>query len=599
MPIRQLPENLVNQIAAGEVVERPASVVKELLENSLDAGARAITVTLEQGGKQLIRIEDDGQGIKREELALAVASHATSKIAKLADLEAVASLGFRGEALASIASVSRLTIASRTAGDDHGWQLSVHDGVASAPAPAAGQTGTRIEVKDLFYNTPARRKFLRTDRTEFKHIDELIKRIALGCFATGFKLTHNGKVVRALPPAAELAQREQRVGLLCGKDFLAHAQRLDAGAGDFSLSGWVAEPRYNRAQADRQFFYVNGRMVKDRTIAHAIRQAFRDVLFHGRHPAFVLFLEVPAEAVDVNVHPQKHEVRFRDQRSVHNFIYSTLHRVLAEAGVGAGELRPGVALGEPTGSVSAPVQTSVGLPAYGAGRTPTPVPSPGAVQSQIAAYAQVLEHASPVPLPAEESAEIPPLGFALAQLHGVYILAENAHGLVLVDMHAAHERITYERLKGGFAGQGIKSQLLLVPVSMHVSEREADLAERHGEALEALGIHVDRSGPESLLLRRVPTLLQHADLPALLRDVLSDLVMDGDSSRLQSEVDEVLSSMACHGSVRANRRLNHAEMDALLRDMERTERSAQCNHGRPTWVQLDLQALDRLFLRGR
>ncbi len=367
MPIRQLPPGLVNQIAAGEVVERPASVVKELVENSLDAGARSIQVTLEQGGKRLIRIEDDGSGIPEAELPLALASHATSKISALEDLEAVSSLGFRGEALASIASVSRLSLVSRVAGGDHAWQVSAHDGVVGEPGPAAGAVGTRIDVQDLFYNVPARRKFLRTDRTEYSHIDELLKRIALGNFAVGLRLQHNGKVVRALPPASDDNGRAQRVAMLCGQEFLAHAQDVDAGAGPLSLTGWVAEPRYNRAQADRQFFYVNGRMVRDRTIAHAIRQAFRDVLFHGRHPAFVLFLACPPELVDVNVHPQKHEVRFRDQRAVHNFIYSSLHRLLADSGVGGGRLRPGSGLDEVVRSV-APQQS--GMPMMPSSRPP-------------------------------------------------------------------------------------------------------------------------------------------------------------------------------------------------------------------------------------
>ncbi len=637
----------MNQIAAGEVVERPASVVKELVENSLDAGARAVSVTLEQGGKRRILIEDDGSGISREELALALAPHATSKIASLDDLEAVQSLGFRGEALASIASVSRLTLVSRTEGSDHGWRVTVRDGVVSEPEPAPGAQGTRIEVADLFYNVPARRKFLRTDRTEFSHIDELLKRVALGRFDIALRLHHDGRAVRALPPAADEAGQAQRVALLCGAEFLEHARRIDAGAGPFGLTGWVAEPRYNRAQADRQFFYVNGRMVRDRTIAHAIRQAFRDVLYHGRHPAFVLFLDCPPESVDVNVHPQKHEVRFRDQRSVHNFIYSTLHRVLAESGPGEGAPRPGSGLQDI--APAAPFQAGIGmgLPASpgaggqapagsagwndgaGPGRHPESTagaglaggwpgrgvpggtgaavaygrpgaPGPGAVAQHLAAYGRLSGQGVTASdgVPASDS-DIPPLGFALAQLHGIYILAQNEKGLVLVDMHAAHERITYERLKAGQAGQGIRSQALLVPVSLNVSEHEADLAETHGEALDALGIQCDRSGPETLLVRKVPTLLQQADIPALLRDVLADLGAQGSSTRLESEMDEVLSSMACHGSVRANRRLGLEEMNALLRDMERTERSAQCNHGRPTWVQLDMGALDRLFLRGR
>ncbi len=586
MPIHVLPEFLINQIAAGEVVERPASVVKELLENSLDAGAGSISVVIEQGGKRLIQVSDNGFGISRKDLDLALQRHATSKISSLEDLEAVASLGFRGEALSSIASVSRMKLISRTAEGVHAWQLTATTGIAGDAVPAAGETGTRVELRDLFYNVPARRKFLRTDRTEFSHIDELVKKMALARFDVGFELIHNSKVVRKLPPAPEPEQQAARVAKLCGKEFLDHAMLIDEERADLSLTGWVAEPRYNRAQADRQFFFVNGRIVRDRVIAHAVRQAFRDVLFHGRHPAFVLFLQMPARLVDVNVHPQKHEVRFRDSRMVHDFLYSSLHRRLADSGVGAGAMRPGAGMGIESGQTivaAFPRQAGIAM----------------RVSDQIAHYAQALSSPAQSLAEAPEGEEIPPLGFALALLHGVYILAQNRDGLVLVDMHAAHERITYERLKAGFAEEGIRSQILLVPVKVLVSEREADQAEKHGTQLAGLGIECDRIGLEEILVRKVPTLLQKADLKGLLMDVLSELTVDGESSRIESEMDEVLSSMACHGSVRANRQLSLPEMNALLRDMERTERSAQCNHGRPTWIQLDLQKLDQLFLRGR
>jgi DNA mismatch repair protein MutL len=577
VPIRALPDSLVNQIAAGEVVERPASVVKELLENSLDAGAVSVTVEVEQGGKRLIRVADDGCGIDKAELGIALQRHATSKIASLEDLEAIESLGFRGEALSSIASVSRLKLTSRTADGEHAWQVTVHSAEPGTAVPAPGGTGTRVELRDLFYNVPARRKFLRTDRTEFQHIDELVKKMALARFDVGFELIHDGKTVRRLPTAHTPEQQAERVATLCGREFMDHAMAIDERRGDLALSGWVAEPRFNRAQADRQFFFVNGRAVRDRVIAHAVRQAFRDVLFHGRHPAFVLFLEMPPGLVDVNVHPQKHEVRFRDSRSVHDFLYSSLHRQLADAGVGAGELRPG--------SGVAPLPRQAGMPV--------------GVAEQVDHYARVLSVAAPDPGAARAGEEMPPLGYALAQLHGVYILAQNASGLVLVDMHAAHERITYERLKEGLARDGIRSQALLVPVGIRVSEREADQAETHAGRLAQLGIECDRAGPEQLLVRKVPTLLQDADMKGLLLDVLAELATDGGSSRIESEMDEVLAGMACHGSVRANRQLTVAEMNALLRDMERTERSAQCNHGRPTWIQLDMQKLDSLFLRGR
>lgn len=592
MPIRTMPDHLVNQIAAGEVVERPSSVVKELVENSLDAGASSVLVELEQGGKRLIRVSDDGAGIPPEELVLALERHATSKIASLDDLEQVRTLGFRGEALPSMAAVSRLRLSSRPPGAVHAWEVVVREGKISQPVPGNGAAGTRVELHDLFYNVPARRKFLRSDRTEYGHVEELLRRMSLARFEVAFEIHHDGRVTRSLPAALDAAGQLRRVGGVLGEAFLEHALRVEAGAGEMRLHGWVAEPRYNRARADQQHFYVNGRMVRDRIIAHAVRQAFQDVLFHGRHPAFLLFLDLPPTLVDVNVHPQKHEVRFREQRSVHDFIYASLHGALASAGVGAGAPRPH-GLPEGTGLTGGetvrPLQDFMRLDH----------PASRAAES-LAAYAALYGGASESTrhLPADTDG-IPPLGFALGQLHGVYVLAQNAAGLVLVDTHAAHERITYERLKAGLESSGIRSQSLLVPLSVHVSEREADLAERYAEQLKALGIECSRAAPQLLLVRKVPTLLQDADIPDLLRDVLSDLASDGQSDRLRGELDEVLAGMACHGSVRAHRQLNLAEMNALLRDMERTERSAQCNHGRPTWVQLDMQSLDRLFLRGR
>jgi DNA mismatch repair protein MutL len=595
MPIRQLPELLINQIAAGEVVERPSSVVKELVENSLDADAQSVQVMVERGGKRLIRVIDDGCGIAREDLKLALARHATSKIHSLDDLEEVASMGFRGEALPSMASVSRMSITSLVAGGEHAWQVKVANGEIGDIAPAAGSVGTTIELRDLFYNVPARRKFLRTDRTEFSHIDELLKRFALSRPDVSFQLQHDNRVVRRFKPVTDDTSMQERLENILGQEFIECALRIDEQRGSYALGGWVAEPRYNRAQADRQFFFVNGRMIRDRLVAHAIRQAFRDVLFHGRHPAFVLYLELPHSGVDVNVHPQKHEVRFRDSRSVHDFIYSSLNHALSGAGVGQGALRPGSGISEPAASSSgsdwAARQSSM----------------PMNVAEQIQNYARLVSSAGTAGQPSgvmtgariNEDDEIPPLGFALAQLHGVYILAQNQHGLVLVDMHAAHERITYERLKAGVQQDGIRSQNLLVPVTVHVSEREADMVESHAEDLDALGFGCDRTGPQAIVVRKVPTLLQAADMKSLLQDVLAELATDGKSLKIESEMDEVLSSMACHGSVRANRLLNTAEMNALLRDMERTERAAQCNHGRPTWVQLDMQRLDRLFMRGR
>ncbi len=594
MPIHLLPDHLINQIAAGEVVDRPSSVVKELVENSLDAGARSIKVQLEQGGKRAIRITDDGQGMTQKELALALQRHATSKIASLDDLERLATMGFRGEALPSIASVARLDLSSRHVSGDHGWSVRVRRGEIAEPEPAAVQAGTRVQVEDLFYNVPARRKFLRADRTEFKHVDLLLRRFALARFDVGFELEHNGKTVSALPPALEEAEQNRRLQRVMGKEFLDHVINIDEERGGISLRGWVAEPRYNRAQADRQFFFVNGRAIRDRVIAHAVRSAFQDVLFHGRHPAFVLYLQVPPEAVDVNVHPQKHEVRFRDARMVHDFLFSSLHRALAESGSGA--LRPGSGL---EGSL----QTGPGWSQGGGRQSGFSLP----VREQIGAYAAVLGTGA---LPDAQTQgdneadhggdeDIPPLGYALAQLHGVYILSQNDKGLVLTDMHAAHERITYEHLKTRYTGNGIKGQRLLVPVDVQVSEAEADLVEDRTGELAGLGLVADRSGPESLVLREVPALLARSNAALLLKDVLSDLATLGQSERVETQSNEILSTMACHGSVRANRILTVPEMNALLRDMERTERSDHCNHGRPTWIQLDMPTLDRLFLRGR
>jgi len=593
MTIQLLPDHLINQIAAGEVVDRPSSVVKELVENSLDAGARSIKVQLAQGGKRAIRVTDDGQGMTQEDLALALLRHATSKITSLDDLERVATMGFRGEALPSIASVARLDLTSRHASGEHGWLVRVRRGEISEQEPAPSQRGTHINVEDLFYNVPARRKFLRAERTEFNHVDLLLRRFALARFDVGFELQHNGKTVSALPPATTEDEQKRRLQRVMGKDFLDHVINIDEERGGIALQGWVAEPRYNRAQADRQFFFVNGRAIRDRVIAHAVRSAFRDVLYHGRHPAFVLYLTIPPDAVDVNVHPQKHEVRFRDARMVHDFLFSSLHRALADSGSGA--LRPGAGL-------ESGLQTGPGWAQTGSRQSGISLP----VRDQISAYGTALGAgtASATVAVASGGADrgddgIPPLGYALAQLHGVYILSQNETGLVLTDMHAAHERITYEQLKSRQADAGIKGQRLLVPLDVQVSEAEADLAaERSGE-LASLGLVADRSGPESLVLREVPALLARSDVGLLLKDVLADIASMGKSERVETQTNEILSTMACHGSVRANRILTLPEMDALLREMERTERSGHCNHGRPTWIQLDMATLDRLFLRGR
>jgi DNA mismatch repair protein MutL len=585
--IRPLSPELVNQIAAGEVVERPASVVKELVENSLDAGATRLEIDVEDGGARLIRVRDDGSGIPADELPLALAQHATSKIATLDDLEHVRTLGFRGEALASIASVSRFALTSRAAGADAAWRIAREGGKFDAARPAQHPPGTTIEVRDLFHNVPARRKFLRAERTEFGHIDELVKAIALARPDVDIRLSHNAKPVRLLRPARDEAALAVRVGDILGEEFPANSLRVDHAAAGLRLSGWLGLPTASRSQPDQQFFYVNGRLVRDRVVTHAVRQAYADVLFHGRHPAYVLFLELPPEGVDVNVHPAKSEVRFRESRLVHDFLYRTLNEALAQTRAGA-ESTPAITP-HPAMAYAPTVQSGLGL----------------GVREPLADYAALFGTAAASPqsnhavAPPESSGEVPPLGFALAQLAGVYVLAENAQGLVMVDMHAAHERITYEKLKAARACDGIHSQPLLVPLSLAVSEREAGVAEEHAESLAALGFEVARSGPQSVVVKRYPGILDGADVGGLVRDVLADLATHGNSRRLEETQNEILSTMACHGSIRANRRLTLPEMNALLREMEATERSGQCNHGRPTWVQLPMAELDRMFLRGR
>ncbi|NDY95391.1 DNA mismatch repair endonuclease MutL [Wenzhouxiangella limi] len=581
MPICKLPPHLVNQIAAGEVVERPASVVKELLENSLDAGAGRIRIDVDEGGIRRMRISDDGCGIAAEQLALALDPHATSKIASLSDLEAVATLGFRGEALASIASVARLTLASRTPEAAEGSEVRAENGQLSSRQPRGMPPGTIVDVEDLFFNTPARRKFVRTERTEFGHIDDLVRRLALARPATAFELVHNGRAVRRLVAATDERSRQRRVGDVCGQAFVDQALYLENRHEGLALEGYIARPSFSRSQADLQFFFVNGRLVRDRLIAHAVRQAYQDVLFHGRHPAFVLHLTIDPARVDVNVHPQKTEVRFRDSRQVHGFLFSTLHRALAETRPTADRSAPAAAPAV-SGATFRPAQGGLGL----------------GVAESVARYAG-LAGASAHAGTQDPEADTPPLGFAVAQIHGVFVLAENAAGLVIVDMHAAHERIVYERLKQSWSEQRVKAQHLLVPERVMVSEREALALEKRVGELNRLGFELELAGPDSVTIRAVPALLAGSDCIQLVRDVLADLVEMGRSERVAELIDDLLSTMACHGSVRANRRLNPDEMNALLRDMERTERSDQCNHGRPTWVQLDMKSLDQLFLRGQ
>ncbi|HEX8776500.1 MAG TPA: DNA mismatch repair endonuclease MutL [Rhodanobacter sp.] len=605
--IRPLPPELINQIAAGEVIERPSSVVKELVENSLDAGATRIEVDIEQGGARLIRVRDDGGGIPPDELPLAVASHATSKIGSFDDLEHVASMGFRGEALASVSSVARFALTSRQRDADAAFRIEVDGGRLQAARPAQHPPGTSVEVRDLFYNVPARKKFMRAERTEFAHIDDLLKSLALARGGVEFRLSHNGKPVRIWKAARDAQAQLARIAEVLGEDFPAQSLRVDHAAAGMRLSGWVGLPTASRAQADQQYFYVNGRLVRDRMVAHAVRQAYADVLFHGRHPVFALYLELDPVGVDVNVHPAKHEVRFREQRLVHDFLFRTLHEALSQTRAGQVESHVQADDGRlhmSTASAPAPGMPAIARMSSWPARAEQNRLALGVRDEPLADYAALLgepPRMAPVgaSMPAAEEGEAPPLGYAIAQLKSIYVLAENAQGLVLVDMHAAHERITYEKLKAGRACSNLRSQLLLVPLNLAVSAKEAAAAEEHADALAEWGLELSRSGPSGVVVRRIPALLEGADVAQLTRDVLAELAQHGSSRRLQELENELLSTMACHGSVRAGRRLTIPEMNALLREMEATERSGQCNHGRPTWTQLSLSELDKLFMRGR
>lgn len=601
--IHVLSPRLANQIAAGEVVERPASVIKELLENSIDAGATRVDIDVDAGGVKLMRVRDNGSGMGKDDLPLALSRHATSKITQLDDLEAVATLGFRGEALASIASVSRLALSSNDQKEGSGWKVETEGREMEASLqPVAHPQGSTVAVRDLFFNTPARRKFLRTEKTELNRIDDVVKKLALSHFSVGFTLRHNGKALRSFPIAANQLEQERRVAGVCGPAFMENALYVDVEAAGLRLWGWVGLPTFSRSQADLQYFYVNGRSIRDKLVTHAVRQAYQDVLYHGRHPAYVLYLELNPADVDVNVHPTKHEVRFRDGRTVHNFIYRSLYRAVAEVKPGEGTPIPIVPVNTVPNGQQPFQSTMAGLQSR---------PAPGAVREQMATYAGL--HSAAVGTPSFSSAstdslaademdgnkDIPPMGYAIAQLKGVYVLAENATGLVLVDMHAAHERITYERMKQAFDDSGLASQPLLVPETLAVSQKEADGAEEHSELFASLGFTLQRAGPESLIIREIPAILRGSDVKPLVRDILSDLIEHGTSNRINDYINELLSTMACHGSVRANRKLTIPEMNALLRDMEATERSGQCNHGRPTWTQISLEELDKLFMRGR
>ena len=596
--IQILSPQLANQIAAGEVVERPSSVLKELCENSLDAGASRIDVEVEQGGSKLIKVRDDGCGIAEGELPLALSRHATSKISDLEDLEAVSTLGFRGEALASIASVSRLALTSNS-GNSAGWRA-VSEGrdmeVELEPAPHP--VGTSVEVRDLFFNTPARRKFLRTENTEYKRVADGLKKLALSRMDVAFSLKHNQKVQFNLRSASSQLEQEKRVADICGPVFMEQALFVDNNRTRIRLWGWIGLPTFSRSQADLQYFFVNGRSIRDKIVSHAIRQAYQDVLYHGRHPAYVLFLEIEPGDVDVNVHPTKHEVRFREGGSVHSFVSSTLQKALATD-------RPQDHIrGSESEEIAGhnpifPDQKPLPLVGNSPNSYSSSWPSlqSASVNAPVSSYQNL--YSSQLQDGENNDGEIPPLGFAIAQLKGIFILAENSHGLIIIDMHAAHERITYERMKNAFDEHGLVAQPLLVPENLAVSQREADAVDAHQAVFSKLGFAVERAGSESIIVREMPAILRGSEVERLLRDVLSDLLQHGSSERIKNHINEILSTMACHGSVRANRKLTIPEMNALLRDMEITERSGQCNHGRPTWSQLTVEELDKLFLRGR
>ncbi len=640
--IHPLPDLLVNQIAAGEVVDRPASVLKEVLENAVDAGARAIEVQLEQGGVRRIRVTDDGCGIERDDLALALERHATSKIASLDDLEHVATMGFRGEALAAIAAVARTTLASRAEGAAHAWRI---DGDERSLAPAALNQGTVVDVADLYYNTPARRKFLKREATEYAHCDDMFRRVALARPEIGLQLSHNGRVIHRLPPGSVAA----RVAALMGDDFLQHAREVTADAGPLRLTGFASLPAYSRSSRDAQYFFVNGRFVRDKLLTHAVREAYADILHGSRHPAYVLFLGIDPAGVDVNVHPAKIEVRFREARAVHQFVYHALERTLAESGAGCamppqgrpradgaradeGQTDGWPGAGTPAASPPAARPPAHAWPAvaaqqgllamepasrayfdFAAGARPAPPVGPPASATAAATGTGARSgataenprdgewrRAGSTPLPPSSLANdgSPPLGFALAQLHGIYILAQNSAGLVLVDMHAAHERILYEKLKTVLDGRPAV-QRLLIPAVFSVGAKDLAAADECSEVLAAMGFDVGAAGPQELTVRSVPALLASAPVAELMRQLLQELREYPATEVVAARRNALLATMACHGAVRANRQLTLPEMNALLRDMEATERADQCNHGRPTWTQLSLAELDRFFMRGQ
>ncbi|MES2142446.1 MAG: DNA mismatch repair endonuclease MutL [Pseudomonadota bacterium] len=610
--IQRLTPQLANQIAAGEVIERPASIIKELVENSLDAACSQIDIDIDKGGIQRIRIRDDGHGIHKDDLLLALDRHATSKIRDLDDLTQIKTLGFRGEALASISSVSRLHLGSSTDTTNQGWQITVDYQNEPTLMPISHLRGTTVEVHELFFNTPARRKFLRKEQTEFSHIEELVKRLSLSHFSIGLTLNHNKRLIHQLRPALDKTMQEERIKTLCGATFVENAIYIEFEALDLHLWGWISLPTFSRSQTDLQYFYVNNRIVKDRLINHAVKQAYHDVLYNGRHPAFVLFLDIDPQSVDVNAHPAKYEVRFRESRSVYDFVKQCLQKALAKTFPTSNEPTSAPQLDESmyankevlthqkefsssniTQQTTFPLQVeSPSIPYSAASKTTQPNPlSKKTIHDNVLPY--------PEPEQIEQLEKKPPLGFALAQLHGIYILAQNTLGLVLVDIHAAHERILYERLKQDVKKAGISTQTLLIPISLSLASKETEIFEEYHSLLKQFGFELENLGPNTIIVRQIPSLLSHIDIKQFIHDILSDLNEHESSQRFPEKINELLSSVACHSAIRANRTMTLPEMNQLLRDMETTERSNQCNHGRPTWKQLSLSEIDRLFLRGR
>ncbi len=622
-PIQVLPDILISQIAAGEVVERPASALKELIENSLDAGAARLDIKLEQGGTKLISVQDDGVGISADQLLLALTRHATSKIGTLEDLESVASLGFRGEALASVASVARVSITSRSAADAHASQIEAEGNAPGIVKPAALSSGTLISVADLFFNTPARRKFLKSEATEYAHCAEVVKRMALSRPDAAFTLTHNGRVQLRFVAQSQ----EDRIGAVLGEDFVGASVNVLVEAGLFRLSGLAALPAYSKSGRDAQYVFVNGRYVRDKVIAHAFREAYRDILHHDRHPAYALFLNLPPEGVDVNVHPAKTEVRFRDSRGVHQFLFHALERALSGSAAHSREAvhqAPVRTFGSPLASAGDPqIPPPFGRPPLsrgggaqggecGVSNVFTPLtkgvaqsaggfaPQQSTLRLQAAeslAFYDAMYRPAASEEPAPDHADYP-LGYALGQLHGIYVLAQNTKGLVVVDMHAAHERVVYEKLKCALDARAIPTQTLLIPVTVTADERDVAAIGDHADALRDIGFDISPIAANTVAVRAVPALLKDADPLALTRDLLREIREYGVSRLITERRNELLGTLACHGAVRANRKLSIPEMNALLREMEATERAGQCNHGRPTWFQLGINDLDKWFRRG-